>query len=283
MSFAIVTDDACDINEQLLATLGFYVVYNSVIIEGREYIAGENISREEFLALLNQDIKTSTAVASVSEFQQVYQRAVDEYPAVLGIHTSSKLSGIMNAVHTTVQEFDQQIIIVDSESVSLGVTYLVELAIYLREQDLQIAEVARILNTAKSQVRILVLLGTLNFAYRGGRINSSTFFLAKFLHLKPLLVVKNGIIQKAGIGFGWRGGFAKLTRTAKHWFAPNAQPYIGIGQINKEKLTAHLKQQLLKHYGNLPVQETGLSVLIINHLGLEALAVLLAPNFSFYT
>jgi DegV family protein with EDD domain len=191
----LVTDSTSDIPPSDAQTLGVSVVPLVVRFGTEQYRDGVDIDADGFYAKLEHtDVHPTTSQPSPEVFAALYRTLLanpDDH--VVGLHISSKLSGTLQSAHLAAQEFDaSRVHLVDTESVSGGLQLLVRAALDdIRAGD-DAPTVAAKATQRRSRVSILVLLDTLTYLHRGGRIGRAQSFLGGLLNVQPLLAVRDG-------------------------------------------------------------------------------------------
>jgi DegV family protein with EDD domain len=160
-----------------------------------QYRDGVDIDADQFYAKLEQTgIHPTTSQPSPEVFAALYRTLLsDPEDHVVGLHISAKLSGTLQSATLAAQEFDPgRIHLVDTESVSGGLQLLVRAAL----DDINAGDPATVVaekaTRRRSKVTIVVLLDTLAYLHRGGRIGRAQAFVGSLLNVKPLLGVRDG-------------------------------------------------------------------------------------------
>jgi DegV family protein with EDD domain len=191
----LVTDSTSDISPSDAAALGVDVVPLVVRFGNEEYRDGVDIDADAFYAKLEHTgAHPRTSQPSPEVFAALYRGLLDD-PSdhVVGLHISSKLSGTLQSARLAAQDFDaSRVHLVDTESVSGGLQLLVRAAL----DDINAGDDAETVAAKATQrrglVTILVLLDTLAYLHRGGRIGRAQSFVGGLLNVKPLLAVRDG-------------------------------------------------------------------------------------------
>jgi DegV family protein with EDD domain len=145
----------------------------------------------------------------------VYRPHVSAGNTVLSIHISAKLSGTLQSAHLAAQEFpDGAVRAVDSISVSAGMQFLVRSALADVAEGCDIDEAVRRLEQRRDRVHVYVLLDTLTYLHRGGRIGRAQSLLGGILNVKPLLRVSDGEVHPEARVRSRRQGIDKLVEIA---------------------------------------------------------------------
>jgi DegV family protein with EDD domain len=218
-SIAIVTDSTADIPQTVVEDLKITVVPAILIIEGRSYIDGEELSREEFYRLLpTLSEPPTTAIPSPAAFEKEYQRLLNSgYDRILSIHVSHQLSGMINSVNQAAQAFGDRVHIFDSRqlTMALGFQVMEAAAASLRGESFE--SVLEILKSTRERVRLAALIDTLEYLKRSGRISWLRASLGDLLQMKLLVGILDGVIERIGITRTRRKGISQLLNHAKTW------------------------------------------------------------------
>jgi DegV family protein with EDD domain len=191
----LVTDSTSDISPSDARALGVHVVPLIVRFGDEQYRDGVDIDADQFYAKLEQTgVHPTTSQPSPEVFATLYKTLLsDPEDHVVGLHISAKLSGTLQSATLAAQEFDPgRIHLVDTESVSGGLQLLVRAALDDVKAGDPAAVVAERAIRRRSKVTILVLLDTLVYLHRGGRIGRAQAFVGSLLNVKPLIAVRDG-------------------------------------------------------------------------------------------
>lgn len=199
MSIAIVTDTTSDIPPHLAHELGVSVVPLSVIFGEEAYKEGVDITPDLFYERLQhaKDLPTTSA-PSVGDFLQTYREALKTTDEIISIHLSSKLSATYDAAcQAAAQLADEgaRIDVVDSQSISVGMMILTVAASKAAREGATLEEIRKIIDGMIPRLRIYIVLDTLEYVRRGGRIGRARAFLGTILRVKPLLSIKEGEVH----------------------------------------------------------------------------------------
>lgn len=218
-SIAIVTDSTADIPPMVAEDLHITVVPAILIIEGRSYIDGEEISRGEFYRLLpTLSEPPTTAIPPPAAFEKEYRKLFDMgFNRILSIHVAHQLSGMINAVHQAAQAFGDRVHIFDSRqlTMALGFQVMEAAAASLRGESFE--SVLETLKSTRARVRLAALIDTLEYLKRSGRISWLQASLGDLLQMKMLIGILNGVIERIGITRTRKKGVDQLLHHMKTW------------------------------------------------------------------
>ena len=191
----LVTDSTADISPSDAQSLGVQVVPLVVRFGDEQYRDGVDIDADQFYAkLASTDVHPTTSQPSPDAFSTLYRTLLSNpQDQVVGLHISTKLSGTLQSATLAAKDFDPgRIHLVDTESVSGGLQLLVRAALEDIQAGDTAAAVAEKATRRRSKVTILVLLDTLTYLHRGGRIGRAQAFVGSLLNVKPLIAVRDG-------------------------------------------------------------------------------------------
>ena len=198
MKLGMVTDSASDIPKFLVEQHELEVVPCVLIIDGKEYVDGKDITREEFykrLPLLQSP--PTTAAPSIGDFSSRYEslltRGCDH---VLSIHAAGALTSILNIARQAANDFPDRVTCVDSTSLSLGLGFQVIAAAEAAEMGLRAALAA--IESARKRLHVSAALDSMEYLKRSGRVPATVAMLGSILHIKPLIELTNGEVKAIG-------------------------------------------------------------------------------------
>ena len=219
MTVKIVTDSAADLPPTLAEELGITVVPVYLRFGDEIYRDRVDISEDEFYhRLLHDPIHPSTTQPTPQDFAETYQKLSQEADGIISIHISSRLSGTYNSAIQGKQLVEDgcPIEVVDSQTVSIanGLIAMEAAKIARSRKSLEqvVAEVKQIIPS----IHLLILLDTLKYLAKGGRIGKAKALLGSILNVKPLLTVKDGELVPAGQVRTRSQGIQRLFNFAKN-------------------------------------------------------------------
>ena len=198
MKLGIVTDSTSDIPKYLIDQYELEVVPSILILDGKEYIDGISISREDFYKRLpSLQTQPTTAAPSIGSFSALYDsiltRGCDH---ILSIHAAGALTTIINSARQAAHDFPNKITIVDSMSLSLGLGFQVLAAAEAAELGLDAALHA--IESTRKRLHVSAALDTMENLKRSGRVPGAVAMLGSLLHIKPLIELTNGEVKAIG-------------------------------------------------------------------------------------
>jgi DegV family protein with EDD domain len=198
MKLGLVTDSTCDIPSYLVEQYELEVIPSVLIIDGKEYLDGKDITREEFYKRL-PSLKTqpTTAAPSIGDFFTRYdsllRRSCDH---VLSIHAAGTLTSILNIARQAANDFPERVTCVDSTSLSLGLGFQVLAAAEAAEMGLPAARAA--IESTHKRLQVFAALDSMEYLKRSGRVPATVAMLGSLLNIKPLIELAKGEVKAIG-------------------------------------------------------------------------------------
>jgi len=198
MKIGIVTDSTSDLPAYLVEEHHIQIVPTILVLEGKQYLDGINISREEFYNRL-PILRTppTTAAPSIGDFATPYETLLAQgCDHIISIHAASQLTTIVNVAHEAAKEFPNKVTCVDSGSLSLGLGFQVLAAAEESETDLRSALDA--IASTRKRLQVSAALDTMEYLKRSGRVPGAVAALGGLLSIKPMIELADGEVKAIG-------------------------------------------------------------------------------------
>lgn len=195
---AFVTDSTTYIPKELLGKTKVDVVPTVVIWSGEELKDGVDIQPNEFYERLSSASELpSTSQPAPAAFKEVYEKIVKSgIKDILSMHVSTKLSGTVASANQAAEMVPKaNVTIIDGYSASMGTGWPLLEGIKAAEAGKSIEEVEKVIRAAMKNAGVLLMVDTLEFLHRGGRIGGASRFLGTALNMKPILEVQDGAVE----------------------------------------------------------------------------------------
>jgi len=196
MTVRVITDSSCDLPESVVADLGIQVLPLYIHAEGKDYLDGIDITREQFYAMLpGFKEHPRTAVPSMLKFCAMYDDLAEKGATeVLSIHISATLSAVTDVARAAAAETHSvPVTVFDSRSLSLGTGFLVQTAAELAKTGHTVKEILEKLEDQVKRTYVSAALDTLKFLRRSGRMNRLVSTFGELLDIKPILRMVDGV------------------------------------------------------------------------------------------
>lgn len=274
MKTRIIVDSTCDLTPEIKKQV--HVVPLTVHFGDEEYIDGITIDHKQFYEkLIETDVHPSTSQATPAAFEEEYKKAKAAGESAVVITLSSKLSGTYQSAVIATEDYEE-IYVVDSGSVTLGASILVELALSLVHQGLEAKQIAAQLEEEKKKIVLVALVDTLEYLKKGGRVSKTVAAFGTVLNIKPVLSVVDGEIQILGKARGSKMGnnllIQEINKVGGVVFSkPFLLGYTGLSDALLLKYVEDSKH--LWEDGSSDIRYTTVGSIIGTHAGPGAIAV----------
>ncbi len=193
----IVTDSGANLPSAIAEAHNIKVVPLKVNMGSTSYQEGVDLSNEQFFQQLpTANPMPTTSQPSPADFEEVYAERLTMGADIVSVHLSSKLSGTYNSARTAAMTLGSgRISVIDSKSASVGVSLLVLAAARMAQAGRSRQEIVLHLERMADEMLLVLTLDTLEYLRRGGRIGGARAFLGGLLKVKPVILLKNGVIE----------------------------------------------------------------------------------------
>lgn len=260
MRVRIIIDSTTDLAPELRGQVE--IVPLTVSFGTEEYIDGVTITHEEFYnKLLESDVLPTTSQATPAAFEKVFKEVTAAGDSAVVITLASQFSGTCQSARIAAEDYDN-IYVVDSGSVTLGAGILAEYALRCARSGMTAAEIAGLLEKKKEDICLIAMLDTLEYLKKGGRISAAVAFAGGLLNIKPVVNVKDGVINMLGKARGSKQGNNLLVQEIEKTGGIDFDLPILLGYSG-------LSDALLKKYitDSAPLWENGIDTLRYTSIG----------------
>ena len=194
---AIVTDSSTAFPDSIAREHNLTIVPLSVLWDGNSYLDGIDITPAEFYErLAKSETMPTTSQPSVGMFAEAFKTLIDQGYDVLAIVISAQLSGTYQSAYQAAEEFPKnRITLIDSKQGSMPLSLVVLMTAQAAQRGATLLECTNLANDLCQRVRTLFIVDTLEFLHRGGRIGGAARLIGTALKMKPILEIKDGVID----------------------------------------------------------------------------------------
>lgn len=195
---AIFTDSASDLDPAVAAEAGIGIVPLLVSFGPETFRAGVDLSTEEFWERMTAPDAPfpTTAASSPGDFKEAYEAAfASGADAIVSIHVAGTLSATLKSAQIARDMLpDREIHVIDSLGASMAQGILARMAVEMAAEGRSAAEIAEVLEARAPDMMMFVALETLEYLRKGGRISGAQAAIGTLLSVKPIIVVKHGVV-----------------------------------------------------------------------------------------
>ncbi len=189
---AIVTDSNSGITQAQGKELGVFVLPMPFFINEELFYEDISLTQEEFYKKLEEDAQISTSQPSPGEVMDLWDSVLEEYEELVYIPMSSSLSKSCETAMMLAQDYEEKVFVVDNQRISVTMYQSVIDAMELVKQGVGAKEIKRILEEQKAESSIYLMVETLKYLKKGGRITPAVAAIGTVLNIKPVLQIQGG-------------------------------------------------------------------------------------------
>ena len=242
---AIVTDSNSGITQAEAAELGVVVLPMPFMINEETFFEDITLGQEEFYERLESGADVVTSQPSPETVMNLWKETLKEYDEIVHIPMSSGLSGSCQSAVMLAEDFDGKVQVVNNQRISVTQRQSVMDAKLLAGRGMDAYEIKEFLEKDKFNSSIYIMLDTLYYLKKGGRITPAAAAIGTILKLKPVLTIQGDKLD----------AYAKA-RTANH-----------------RQAAEQFAQELLKEFPGFDIEINPLSLSVACHIGPGSLAV----------
>lgn len=187
---AIVTDSNSGISQEEAKKLGIYVIPMPFFVNEKIYFEDIDLTQSQFYQMLAEDVNVSTSQPSPGDILDLWEDLLRRYKQIVHIPMSSGLSASCETAQGLAREFDGKVQVVDNQRVSVTMQQSVMDAIALVKEGKNAVEIKEILEKEARESSIYLVVDTLKYLKRGGRITPAAAMIGSALNLKPILQIQ---------------------------------------------------------------------------------------------
>ena len=187
---AIVTDSNSGILQSEAKELGIFVLPMPFFIDEKLHRGELDLSQEAFYQILSEDGDVSTSQPSPADITDLWDEVLKSYDEIVHIPMSSGLSGSCQTAMMLADDYDGRVHVVDNQRISVTQKLAVFDAINMANAGMSAAQIKEKLTEEKLIASIYIMVDTLKYLKKGGRITPAAAMLGTVLELKPVLTIQ---------------------------------------------------------------------------------------------
>lgn len=193
MKTAIVTDSNSGITQAEAEQLGVSVIPMPVLIDGELYFEDLTLSQEQFYEKLKNNANVSTSQPNPVDVGELWSKLLKTYDNVICIPMSS---GLSETCHTLThyaeseEQFKGKVFVVDNQRISITQRQSVYDALKMASEGKTAQEIYSYLTETKLQASIYIMVDTLKYLKKGGRLTPAVAAIGTLLKIKPVLQIQ---------------------------------------------------------------------------------------------
>lgn len=190
MKIAIVTDSNSGITQEEAKELGIFVLPMPFMIDGQDYYEDINLTQKEFYEKLKDGSDISTSQPSPESVMKLWDDILRDYDEIVHIPMSSGLSGSCQTAKMLSEDYEGKVEVVNNQRISVTQYQAVLDAKELSDRGMTAREICQYLEDTRFDSSIYIMVDTLKYLKKGGRITPAAAALGTLLKLKPVLQIQ---------------------------------------------------------------------------------------------
>lgn len=276
---AILTDSNSGITQEEAKQAGIYVFPTPVYINDEVFYEGVDLMTDQFFARQAEGAEIKTSMPVVGDVIDKWESLLEEYDEVVYIPLSSGLSSSCETAIMLAEDYDGKVQVVNNQRISVTMKLSVYDAKKLADAGKSATEIKEILEAMKFESTIYIMVDTLEYLKKGGRITPAAAAIGSLLKIKPVLQIRGEKLDS----------FAKA-RTVKQakqimmdaiakdmdevLHDPTGEnTIIAMAHTQNEEEIAKFKAEVEERFPGHDIFVDPLSLVVSSHIGPGALAV----------
>ncbi|MFV1990741.1 MAG: DegV family protein [Acidimicrobiales bacterium] len=198
----IVTDSSCDLPTDVVEKLGISVVPLKIRFGATEYTDREDFTPTEFWQMCKEsDELPSTAAPSPGAFQKVFEDLADDgATGIVCLTISAGLSATIEAAKVAKEAVSDRVDVrvIDSRSITVGLGSMAMQCAESAADGADLATVSALGEDLVGRTQVWGALNTLEHLKKGGRIGAAQATLGALLSIKPIIEIRDGVVESPG-------------------------------------------------------------------------------------
>ena len=187
---AIVTDSNSGITQAEGARRGIHVLPMPFMIDEVTYYEDIDLTQEQFYEKLKSGANIATSQPSPDSVMSLWDKLLQEYDEIVHIPMSSGLSGSCQSAMAFAADYDGRVQVVNNQRISVTQRQSALDALQLADAGKNAAQIKEFLENDKFNSSIYIMLDTLYYLKKGGRITPAAAAIGTMLRLKPVLQIQ---------------------------------------------------------------------------------------------
>jgi DegV family protein with EDD domain len=273
----IVTDSTADLPAEIVTRYGITVVPLQVLFGAESFRDGVDIHPELFYRKLREAKELpTTSQPSPTEFAAVYRELARDGSPVVSLHLSLELSGTYQSARIGAAGVDgADITVIDTRSASIGLGLIVLEAAKAAQAGKSKEEIIFLLERLIAGSHLLLVVDTLEYLQKGGRIGKAQALLGSLLSIKPILILRDGVVTPLEKVRGQAKALTRLAELAAAEVSPDDRVIVSVAHAAAPEAAEALKTKIKPLFPNLAAIFTNeVGPVIGTHVGPGTLGII---------
>lgn len=276
---AIITDSNSGITQTNAKELGVFVLPMPFMINGQTFFEDIDLNQAEFYEKLATGADISTSQPSPEAVMNLWDEVLKEYDEIVHIPMSSGLSGSCQSAMMLAQDYEGRVQVVNNQRISVTQRQSCLDAKLLAAKGMNAKEIKDFLEADKFNSSIYIMLDTLYYLKKGGRITPAAAAIGTLLKLKPVLQIQGEKLDAFAKARTTNQGKSIMINAIKadieNRFGGDTEDkhiWMQIAHTNNEEAALAFKEEILEVFHGYDIHIDPLSLSVACHIGPGSLA-----------
>lgn len=279
-SVAIVTDSNSGITQAVGKEMGIFVLPMPFMIDDETYFEDINLTQEEFYRKLASGANIATSQPSPESVMKLWDRVLEEYDELVHIPMSSGLSGSCQSAMILADEYRGRVQVVNNQRISVTQRQSCLDAKLLASRGQSAAQIKEFLEADRFNSSIYIMLDTLYYLKKGGRITPAAAAIGTMLRLKPVLQIQGEKLDAFAKARTTNQGKSIMLNAIKGdiekrfgGMTQDRHIWLQIAHTANYEEACAYRDEVLEHFPGYDLHIDALSLSVACHIGPGALAL----------
>ena len=280
MKVAVVTDSNSGITQSKAKEIGISVIPMPFMINGETFEEDINLTQEQFYEKMVEGAEISTSQPSPEIVMNLWSELLQSYDEIVHIPMSSALSSSCQTAMMLAEDFEGRVFVVDNQRISVTQYQSTLDALKLAQAGLTGAQIKEILEREARESSIYIMVDTLKYLKKGGRITPAAATIGTVLNLKPVLQLQGEKLDAFAKVRGKKQARRTMLKAMKADFEGRFAPFVQNGEMclqaaytgNPEE-AEEWKQEMQETFPGMEIHMDPLSLSVACHIGYGSLAI----------
>lgn len=285
---AVVTDSNSGITQKEAENLkDVFVVPMPFTIDGEEYFEDISLSQDEFYKKLTDNADISTSQPSIGSVTELWDNLLLKYDQIVHIPMSSSLSMTCETAKNFSKDYNGKVQVVDNQRISVTLKQSVIDALEMAREGKSAEEIKEYLENTRRDSSIYIMVNTLKYLKKGGRVTPAAAAIGTLLKIKPVLQIQGGKLDQFAKVLNEKVAKLKMINAIKKdlkdrfsQYVENNEMLLFVAYTNCKDKALIFADEIRKEIPNVPlVYVDPLSLSVACHIGDGAIAVACARKY----
>lgn len=275
---AIVTDSNSGITQKAGKELGIYVLPMPFMINEDTFYEDIDLTQEQFYEKLKSGADIGTSQPSPESVMKLWDSILRDYDEIVHIPMSSGLSGSCQSAMILAGDYQGRVQVVNNQRISVTQRQSCLDAKLLASKGKSAKEIKEFLEADKFNSSIYIMLDTLYYLKKGGRITPAAAAIGTLLKLKPVLQIQGDKLDAFAKARTTNQGKSVMINAVKNdietrFGGDEENVWLSIAHTANLAAAQAYREEVLAHFPGHDINIDALSLSVSCHIGPGALAL----------